>query len=201
MKIDLHVHTLERSPCARASEDEQIQAAIAAGLDAMFITDHWTLVPAERLAALNQRYQPFRIYGGIELTVEGDDLLVLGIQDPILEIAHWHYTDLHDFVRQQDGFLILAHPFRYQPRITLPLDDYPPDAIEVYSPNTPATAEAEIRAFARRLSVPLLSNSDAHTAERLGSHYNLLANGAHDLPTIFSTLRTGEYSLYRKNQH
>jgi hypothetical protein len=38
VKVDLHVHTQERSPCARASEDEQIQAAIAAGLDAIFIT-------------------------------------------------------------------------------------------------------------------------------------------------------------------
>ena len=72
-KVDLHVHTSERSPCAIASEDEQIRAAIAAGLDAIFITDHHRLVPVEQLDALNRTFAPFRIFGGIEVTSQGED--------------------------------------------------------------------------------------------------------------------------------
>ena len=35
MKVDLHVHTKERSPCGRSSAVEQIQAAVSAGLGAI----------------------------------------------------------------------------------------------------------------------------------------------------------------------
>jgi len=199
MKIDLHVHTMERSPCAHASEDEQIQAAIAAGLDALFITDHWTLVSPARLAELNHRYAPFRIFGGIEVTADGEDLLVLGIRERILETREWRYPDLHGFVRERGGFLILAHPFRYSPAINFDLQACPPDAIELYTPNTPITAQAEIRAAAQPLSIPLLSNSDAHTTERLGTHYNILPSSVLDEEVIFSQLRSGKFELFCKN--
>lgn len=197
MKIDLHVHTMERSPCARASEDEQIQAAIAAGLDALFITDHWTLVPADRLAELNRRYAPFRIFGGIEVTADAEDLLILGIQDSILETTQWKYPDLYSFVRERGGFLILAHPYRYRPVINIDLQACPPDAIEVYTPNTPVEAELEIRAAAQGLSIPLLSNSDAHTTERLGMHYNILSSIIFDEEEIFNQLRSRKFELFK----
>jgi len=45
MEIDLHVHTVERSPCADALEDEQIVAAIDRGLDVLAFTNHECLVP------------------------------------------------------------------------------------------------------------------------------------------------------------
>lgn len=198
MKIDLHVHTMERSPCAHASQDEQIQAAIAAGLDALFITDHWTLVPAETLERLNRRYAPLHIFGGIEVTAEGEDLLVLGVQDQQLETTDWKYPDLHAFVRERGGFLILAHPYRYRPAVHLNLDDYPPDAIELYTPNTPASAEADIRETAQRLSIPMLSNSDAHISEHLGRHYNALSANASNEQAIFRELRAGNFYLFHR---
>jgi histidinol phosphatase-like PHP family hydrolase len=199
MKVDLHVHTLERSPCAKASEDEQLQAASKAGLDALFITDHWALVPAKRLSELNRRYAPLRIFGGIEVSADGEDLLVLGVQDARLETQAWTYPELHAFVRRRGGFLILAHPFRYRPGISIDIQSYPPDAIELFTPNTPVHAQDEIRTIARSLSLPVLSNSDAHTTERLGLHYNLLAG--HDLgePGIFNQLRAGKFELFCKN--
>ncbi|HSQ39581.1 MAG TPA: hypothetical protein VLM78_05425, partial [Anaerolineales bacterium] len=60
------------------------------GLDALVITDHALLVPAEHIQALNRQYAPFRIFGGIEITVqEEEDLLVLGVHDPLLESLRW----------------------------------------------------------------------------------------------------------------
>ena len=66
MKVDFHVHTAERSRCATAHQKEQIETAIAAGLDCIAITDHHKLVPLEELERLNRAYAPFRILGGIE---------------------------------------------------------------------------------------------------------------------------------------
>ncbi len=142
MKIDLHVHTKERSACGQASEEDQICAAIEAGLDAIVFTDHHLLVPREQLKALNDRYAPFRVFGGIEITVDGEDFLVLGFHHRSLEKASWTYPELHAFVRKHSGFLALAHPFRYHPDIKIELDRYLPDALEIHSANTPLDAES-----------------------------------------------------------
>jgi hypothetical protein len=87
MKIDLHVHTRERSPCACSSTDEMILAAVDRGLDGLVITDHDRLVPTEDLAYLNAKYAPFRVFGGIEVTTRGEHVLVLGVQDEALRIG------------------------------------------------------------------------------------------------------------------
>ena len=199
MKIDLHVHTQERSSCAHSTEDEQIQAAISAGLDAIVITDHARLVPPERIDSLNRRYAPFRVFGGIEIDTggkpQGEHILVFGIHDQILEREDWAYADLHAFIRSRQGFMALAHPFRYRAHIDLPLEQYPVDAIEVFSHNTPPAAEAEIRFIASRLGLTLVSNSDAHTAEKLGKHYNILPQEVEDENNLVSLLKAGPFRL------
>ncbi len=79
MKIDLHVHASERSSCAVSGEESQIRAAIAAGLDGIAFTDHHRLVNPQRLEQLRQRYAPFKIYTGIEITANKEDWLVFGV--------------------------------------------------------------------------------------------------------------------------
>ncbi len=171
-KVDLHVHCSERSGCAVTPEEEQVKAAVAAGLDGIVFTDHYKLPDPQRLAALNRKYAPFKIYGGIEITADDEDWLVIGVPDPGLERMDWKYPELYAHVRARGGFLVLAHPFRYRPKILADIDHFPPDAIEVHSHNTPPAFEAEIRAIAGRLGLALLSNSDAHAAKSLGAYYN-----------------------------
>ena len=86
MKIDLHVHSSERSDCGKATEEAQIRAAIAAGLDAIVFTDHWQFVPLARLKRLNDQYAPFKIFGGIEVTADDEDFIVVGVRDPVLDL-------------------------------------------------------------------------------------------------------------------
>jgi predicted metal-dependent phosphoesterase TrpH len=145
MKIDLHVHCQERSSCGKATEEAQVQAAIAAGLDAIVFTDHHRLAPIERLEALNQQYAPFRIFGGIEITAQGEDFLVLGMRHPDLESPDWSYPALYQFVREHGGYIAMAHPFRYRKAIELDLEQFTPDAIEACSPNTPADRDSSAR--------------------------------------------------------
>ncbi len=200
MRLDLHIHSRELSPCASASEEEQIRAAMAAGLDVIAFTNHHRLVPAEHLADLNGIYAPLRIYGGVELTIDGEDLLVIGVHDPALESNHWNYPELHTFVRERNGLLILAHPFRYHPRIDLDLLSCPPDAIEIHSCNTPASYETEIRETALGLHVPVVSNSDAHVSHVIGSYYNIV-DAPPDERIWFDCLRRGELTLFGNHSH
>jgi predicted metal-dependent phosphoesterase TrpH len=196
MKIDLHVHTKERSECAHASEDEQIQAAVAAGLDAIAITDHHKFVPLARLDELNRQYAPFRIFSGIEVTVEGEDFLVLGLRDPELERMDWLYKDFHPWVQRRGGFMAWAHPYRYKSNLYTALEQLKPHAIEVHSPNTSPDEEGRIRALATRLQVPLLSNSDAHTPERLGRYYNILEDRPETERDLVARLKAGLFEMY-----
>jgi histidinol phosphatase-like PHP family hydrolase len=189
MKIDLHVHTSERSACARAGEVEQIRAAIASGLDGIAITDHDRLVPQERLAELRQQFAPFTIFTGIEVGAEDHHWLVLGIHEPALERLDWRYADLHRFVQSRGGYIILAHPFRYRPNIPVDLDSNPPDGIEWSSTNTPVNRESDIRALAARLGLTLFSNSDSHRPSSFGSYGTILPRRAGSDQELIEILR------------
>lgn len=197
MKIDLHVHCRERSNCARASEEEQITAAIRQGLDALVFTDHDRLVPVSRLEALNRRFAPFRIFGGVEISLGNEHALVIGVRSASLEAGGWDYNHLHQFVRANQGFLALAHPFRFRREIEADLAAAPPDAMEVYSVNTPAHAEVAIRAIAGELQIPLLSDSDAHITEPLGRFYNQLNSAAPDEAALVRLLRAGQFTCHK----
>ncbi len=193
MSIDLHVHTQERSRCARSSEEAQIQASIACGLDAIAITDHDRLVPEGRLAYLNAKYAPFRIFGGVEVTLSTEHVLVLGIHDAALERRRWHYSDLYMFVEEHEGFIALAHPFRFNAELGSTMEQSPPHAMEVRSSNTPRRAEGCIRQVAARLEIPLLANSDAHHVGNIGSYYNILSRTPADEADLIALLKAGTF--------
>jgi histidinol phosphatase-like PHP family hydrolase len=194
VKIDLHVHSKERSACGRASEEEQIRAAIDSGLDAIVFTDHHRLISSERLQQLNEKYAPFRIFGGVEITADGEDVLVLGVHDTELENLAWSYPALHAFVRTRGGFIALAHPFRWHSDVTLEFERFVPDAIEVRSINTPPDAEERIRDFAARLGIPVLCNSDAHNTGQFGMYFNALERPPADEQDLVALLRSGQFS-------
>jgi len=194
MKIDLHVHSLEYSACAHAYMEEQIETAISRGLDALVFTNHGRLVPQARIAELNVRYAPFRIFGGIEITVKaGEDILVLGIHDPALEAGNWIYPNLHAFVREHNGWMAVAHPFRYRSTIDVDLDRYPPDALEVCSINILPSKRAHIRQVAERLGIPVVCDSDAHVMRNIGAGYNRLKGEPEDEQGFIDLLKKGEF--------
>jgi histidinol phosphatase-like PHP family hydrolase len=195
VKIDLHVHTKERSACGESGEEEMLQAAVAYGLDGLVFTDHHRFIPLDRLEELNRKYAPLRVFGGIEISVdEGEDVLVLGVRDPTLEKRNWSYTRLFAFVRERDGFLALAHPFRYHAEIAIDIETYPPDAIELHSKNTGACDAPRILAVLERLGLPPLCNSDAHRAEHVGVYYNELAREPSGERELIQILKAGEYA-------
>jgi len=199
-KVDLHVHTSERSPCATSGEEEQIRAAIAAGLEAIFFTDHHRFIPLERLEILNREYAPFRVFGGIEVTSQGEDFILLGGREARLEVPDWPYSELHAWARANNAFIALAHPFRYHEGVQVDLERFPPDAIEVYSPNIRASSETHIRELAAHLNLPVLCNSDAHTSQRLGQYFNILEQSVFEEQDLFFMLKAGRFSCQKENQ-
>lgn len=198
MKIDMHVHTSERSACGKAGEEEQIRRAIEVGLDAIVLTDHATLASEVRLKQLNQVFFPFHIFSGIEISL-AEDFLVIGLHDRELEAAQWTYPELHDYVREKGGFLVLAHPFRYHPGLYEEIDQHHPDGIEIFSVNTPISWQPRIRETAARLGLTLFSNSDAHKEEYLGRYYNEIPGFPTTDRELVQILKSGQVETYPKS--
>lgn len=202
MKIDLHVHTAERSSCGSSHETAQIRAAIRAGLDAIVFTDHDTLTPSHRLEELNNQYAPFKIFGGIEVSIWDSNLaifehfLVLGIHDPVLETYPWTYPELLEFVRERQGFIAVAHLYRYRTTTNLDLARFTPDALEVASSNIPREPHQRLISLVDDLGIPALGNSDAHHVKMIGKHYNELFKTPSDEAELIAMLQAGDFRPY-----
>jgi histidinol phosphatase-like PHP family hydrolase len=191
MKIDLHVHAKERSACAPEDEETIIRAAMGHGLDGLAFTDHNKYIGAERLAELNERYAPFRVFRGIEVTtVEQEDIVVLGVFEPELEQAGWKYPDLHALVRRQGGFLVLAHPYRYRKEVRADVAACPPDAIEI---SFSASNQAEIEELIALSGARPISNSDGHRSLHVGMYYTYLHRTPADDAELVAILKAGDY--------
>jgi len=194
LKIDLHLHTAELSACSHAPAEVMIRAAIGFGLDAVCLTDHDRLWPETALADLNARFAPFRVFGGIEVSVTPlEHCLALGVRDPDIESRDWTYPDLARFVRERDGFLAVCHPFRFENSIPFEIDEFPPDAIELRSVHTSPDDEERIREAAERVGARLLCNSDAHYAQYVGIYHNELTRTPADERELVGMLKAGEY--------
>ena len=195
MNIDLHIHSKEYSLCGVSTIEEQIEAAIAAGLDAVAFSNHDRLVPRERMNELNRQYAPFKIFSGIEATVQGGEhILVIGLHDPALEGGKWEYSALHRHVRKHGGFMVLNHPFRFNSTIEIDYRRFPPDAIEAYSTNILRSLTPKIMRVAEEISVPVVSNSDAHVKKDVGRHYNILPQMPTTDEELIEALKSGQFT-------
>ncbi|MDD4734631.1 MAG: PHP domain-containing protein [Kiritimatiellae bacterium] len=189
------MHTKERSGCAVHSAEDMIQAARDAGLDGMVISDHDRLVARGELMRLRERYAPFRLFTGIEVsTVEGEHVLVLGLPDQRLESKAWSYARLHAFVRAAGAFLILAHPYRFQD-LVIDVEGLPPDAVELRSGNIRDELRPRIRALIERIGCATVYCSDAHHVDRVGYGFIELDKPVVTDQELLEVLKAGAFHL------
>lgn len=201
MKIDLHVHASERSRCSKVSEEEQIQTAIKKGLDALVFTDHNLLVPKGRIKELNSKYVPFRIFGGIEIRIhygeiKHEDFLVIGIHDKKLECKVWNYKDLYTFVNDNNGYIAIAHPYRFKDEI-IDMHGCIPHAVELRSSNIKDENHNKIIQLAKSWNCPLINNSDSHFVNTVGMYYNELFDIPRDETELVKFLKSGRYHMLK----
>jgi predicted metal-dependent phosphoesterase TrpH len=197
MKVDLHVHTSERSMCAWSPALAQMAAAVRAGLGAVAITDHHALVPDDERAMLQERFPGLLILPGIEITLDDayEDILVIGLAAPELARGSWSWPDLRAFASEGGGLTILAHPLRYADHVAIDLERHPPDAVEVSSTNIKPAHQHAIRELAERHGLPLVASSDAHRAGDVGRHATRLDEPATTAGEVIAAIRAGRYSL------
>ena len=173
-RIDLHCHCQEHSACSNFPAESIVAAALDFGLDAIAFTNHDSFMDPDLLEGLRSKFPSLKIYNCAEISLGIEHLLYIGPFDP--NIVHWNYDyeSLWRRVRRNSGFLALAHPFRFTPGLELPVDQFPPHAIEIHSTNTGRDDEEAIAKLAKRIGAKIICNSDGHAPKHIGIYRNVI---------------------------
>jgi predicted metal-dependent phosphoesterase TrpH len=175
-RADLHVHTLASDGVS--SVEEVLEAAVAARLRVIAITDHERIdaaVVARRVA--QERELPVDVIVGEEVTTRNGHLVGLFLTRRIRPWGRMRdaVAEIHD----QGGIAIVAHPLVPYPlcaserTIRRLMDEADParrpDAVEAFNPTTARMRWSErVPALAMELGLATVAASDAHRASAVG---------------------------------
>jgi predicted metal-dependent phosphoesterase TrpH len=176
-KYDLHMHTWYSSD-SRNNPREILRNAKKAGLDGIAITDHGTIEGALVTKALNDD-KDFEVIIGEEVSTEKGDVIALHIKEPV---KGRDLLKVIEKIHEQDGLVVIPHPFRPTQRFGYPLDRLKGkiDAIETVNSRTPDFSNEEAAKAAKRLSVASVGSSDAHILLDIGNAYTIFEGDLRD---------------------
>lgn len=200
-KYETHLHTKEGSACASAPAAEMARAHKAAGYDGIFVTDHFfnanTAVPRElpweeRIDRFFLGYERakevgdeigLKVWFGLEYTVYNADFLIYNMDKEFMKaneklLMHTDERECFRTIREMGGFIVHAHPFRYDPYIHhISLYPHDVDAVEVidasHDPRNLYNERAKL--YADSYGLVKTGGSDSH-------HLDKLFGGGIDVP-------------------
>ena len=166
--IDCHNHTIASWDGA-IDYRQYIDDAVAAGLNAVIVTDHDTFEGVERLRALNP---PFAVISGVEVSTGQGEILAYFIEE--LPPRRRPLEETIDWVHARGGLVAIPHPFaltaisRVRPPASWRAYELA-DAVEgVNARNESAAGDARAQRIAQRYGKPIVAGTDAHNPGRLG---------------------------------
>ena len=203
MLIDLHTHTHPLSHDSLLSPDELIEAAKAARLDGVCLTEHDFFWDPTEVAALRKRHN-FLVIPGIEVNTEDGHIVVFGLDRFVYGMHRVH--ELARLAQTAGAVMIAAHPYRRQLPFELRHEGDWTQALERAVAN-PAVAHVTAietqngrgtdreNAFstevAARLNLPNTGSSDAHERKDIGRAATQLDRKITNLEGLITELRAG----------
>ena len=186
MRLEMHIHTSEVSPCADCTAAEAVRRCISRGYDGMVVTDHFnedaSRAMMKELATWQARVDfflrgyraakeaapaGFMVLLGMELRFMGqgiNEYLVYGFDEQFLyDNEGIDRLDIKRFseLARMSGFLLAqAHPFRWGMALT-PAKLL--DGMEVYNGNSHHASHNDFAAlWARKHGLLAIAGSDYH---------------------------------------
>lgn len=135
MKIEMHVHTSEGSPCAEVDAEHIVKAYSEAGYDGLVITNHFDndllkefgrtdderieryLLGYRRAKAVEEKYE-IKVMLGVEIRLEpnAEDFLIYGIDEMFLfenpNLCFMSQAEIYELCHLYGAVFYQAHPFR-----------------------------------------------------------------------------------------
>jgi predicted metal-dependent phosphoesterase TrpH len=192
LKADFHTHTREDPhDFIRHTAVELIEEAARQGYDVLAITCHNKRI---HTTELERRADDLGLLllPGVEASIEGRHTLLIDM--PYSRLRVRRFADVRRMKR--DGGLVIApHPFFPAPKclrekLRENLDLF--DAVEfshMYTRTFDFNQKAV--AYARRMELPLVGNSDTHRLWQLGTTYTILDAEARTREAVYAALRAG----------
>ncbi|MEE9286106.1 MAG: PHP domain-containing protein [Dehalococcoidia bacterium] len=203
MLIDLHTHTQPLSHDSLLSPDALIEAAKAAGLDAVCLTEHDFVWDPEEARELARRHA-FTVIPAIEVNTDDGHFLAFGLDRYVYGM---HRTaELARFVEEAGGALVAAHPYRRQLPFELRHDGDWGEALERVAANPAYRYVCALETFngrggdrenafsqelCRSLELPAVAASDAHQASDVGRCATEFQHAVADLSDLVRELKAG----------
>ena len=176
IRLDMHTHT-EFSPDSRTPLARFADAARAAGLGAVCVTDHNTVDGALRL---REMAAGFRVVVGEEIYSGDGEIIGLFLESAVP--PHLPAAETMDRIHAQGGLVYIPHPFSRNRLRHMKLEQLSAlvghiDAVEVFNAREMSkTSNAKALAFALSHTKPGGVGSDSHRASELGRAYVEIAD-------------------------
>lgn len=176
---------------------DQLERALALGLDAIFVTNHNTLDGYEQMLRYKNDHAKFSkigVYPAEEVTTDrGAHVLAYGIHTSIP--SGTPLAEVIDSVRDQGGVSSAPHPFSLLDALR---DDAAKcDIVEVFnSNNVDAISNARAVQFAADNNMTQVAGSDSHVLSTLGRCVNLI-DSENGLDDILDALRHGRTTIHQ----
>jgi len=191
-KIDHHVHTSRHSPDSVIGPGELVERALAAGLDAVVITEHDYQWGAGELAELDAG--GLVVLSGAEVSAKEGHFLVYGLPDlggvePGIALG-----ELLRVVRAHDAAIVAAHPFRWDQDFRALLAAHGPafDALELVSNNVSPETRARAEAVLKATPMGATGSSDGHVPDAVGCYYTEFPGEVRTIRDFVLALRRGD---------
>lgn len=205
--VDLHTHTTISSGCSVLEPEALIEAARRDGLDAVCVTDHFSVEGANATQSLG-RDVGFPVFRGVEARTNLGDMLVFGYYQDIPQGIS--LEDLCWYVHEVGGLVFAAHPFhtRGGPSLVLEfrergldlLADWHRveilqelDGVETVNGQVERDANEQAQLLAHHLHVPGIGGSDAHAVDMVGTAGTRFAKPVRSDSELVAALKSGDY--------
>ncbi len=206
MLIDLHTHSYPKSDDSFAAVDDLIERAKEAKLDGICLTDHDFFWSKEEVHDLAKRHS-FLVLPGCEINTDNGHVLIFGLDRYVFGL---HKPDfLVDAVRQRDGAIIAAHPYRrrfledpgHLPEARREMLDRASgdgffgscDAIEGINGRGNEAQNQFSQDLGNRLEIKMTGGSDAHRVEQIGTAATLFERKITGVDDLIRELKAGRF--------
>lgn len=204
--IDLHVHTYPKSDDSFMGVDDLIQAAKAAGLDGVCLTEHDAFWDMDDVNALSRRHD-FLVLPGSEINTDTGHALVFGLQRYVFGLHK--PTFLRVAAAEEGAVVIAAHPYRRR-FLEEPAENPEArremleragrdgffefcDAIETVNGRGTVMQNGFSRDLGELLGAKMTGGSDAHRLEQLGTAATRFQRPITGLDDLITELRAGRF--------
>ena len=190
MLIDMHTHTSVYSTDSNLLPHDALARAAERGLDAVILTEHDVVWPADRTARLAEQVG-IVVLPGVEVTTELGHVLVYGLPSLVPRITD--AKRLRTLCNEQNALMFLAHPAR-DPGLRVPraaMDLF--DGVEGLNGCDGPLQNQSASSRGRSRPLPPIGGSDSHAMHEVATAATEFAATIETLDDLMAALRSGDY--------